>query len=153
GQVFTNAQGLAGARSLGELGLRIRLPLVPATGRRWSGAGVRRFLEGDRPHPAHVFDRLVSVVDHFLDFNRSLATQATLCELVACYVLATWLLDAFNVIGYLWPNGERGCGKTIFLHVVAELAYLGELILSGSSYACLRDQADYGASLAFDDAE
>jgi hypothetical protein len=34
-----------------------------------------------------------------------------------------------------------------------ELAYLGELILAGSSYAYLRDLADYGATLAFDDAE
>ena len=35
-----------------------------------------------------------------------------MAELVACYILATWFLDAFNVIGFLWPNGDRGCGKT-----------------------------------------
>jgi hypothetical protein len=142
-----------GARPLRELGLLVRLPSPPPPERGWSGAGVKRFLAGERPDPAEVFRRLVSVVDRFLDFSRSLASQETMCELVACYILGTYFLDAFNVVGYLWPNGERGTGKTSFLQVVVELAYLGQLILAGSSYACLRDLADYGATLAFDDAE
>ncbi|MSP12925.1 MAG: hypothetical protein EXR62_08205 [Chloroflexi bacterium] len=33
------------------------------------------------------------------------------------------------------------------------LGYLGQLILAGGSYASLRDMADYGAVLCFDDAE
>jgi hypothetical protein len=37
--------------------------------------------------------------------------------------------------------------------VVAELAYLGQVILAGGTFASLRDLADYGACLAFDDAE
>jgi hypothetical protein len=73
--------------------------------------------------------------------------------LVACYILATYLLDAFHVAGYLWPNGESGAGKTTLLGVVAQLGYLGQLILAGSSFPTLRDMADYGATLAFDDAE
>jgi hypothetical protein len=145
--------GAPGARPLAELGLLVRLPSTPPPGRGWSGAGVKRFLAGGRPAPAEVFARVVSVVDRFLDFARSLAPQETMCELVACYILATYFLDAFHVVGYLWPNGERGAGKTSFLQVVVELAYLGQLILAGSSYACLRDLADYGATLAFDDAE
>jgi hypothetical protein len=36
---------------------------------------------------------------------------------------------------------------------VAELGYLGQVLLAGGSYASLRDMADYGATLAFDDAE
>ena len=92
-------------------------------------------------------------MDRFIDFARSLAPQETLCEATACYVLSTYLLDALNVVGYLWPNGERGTGKTSYLQVVTELAYLGQVILAGSSYPCLRDLADYGATLAFDDAE
>jgi hypothetical protein len=76
-----------------------------------------------------------------------------MCELVALYVMATYVLDAFTVIGYLWPSGATGTGKTTLLLVVAETAYLGSLILAGSSYPTLRDLADYGATLAFDDAE
>jgi hypothetical protein len=63
------------------------------------------------------------------------------------------LLDAFTVVGYLFSNGDKGAGKTTLIAVDAEMAYLGQLILAGSSYACLRDLADYGATLAFDDAE
>jgi hypothetical protein len=100
-----------------------------------------------------VFDRVRAVVDRFIDFNRSFASQQDLCELTACYVLGTYLLDAFNVAGYLWPNGESGAGKTTYLQVLAELGYLGLLILSGGTYASLRDLADYGALLCFDDAE
>lgn len=76
-----------------------------------------------------------------------------MAEMVSAYVLSTWNLDAFNVIGFLWPNGDRGSGKTQLLTIICELGYLGQVILSGGSFAALRDLADYGACLAFDDAE
>jgi hypothetical protein len=148
------ADGVApGAQPLSVLRMSVCLPFAPPPGRGWSGSGVKRFLAGERPEPVETFRQLTMVINHFLDFHRSLADQETTCELVACYVLATYLLDAFPVVGYLWPYGERGSGKTRFLHVVAETAYLGQVILSGSSYPCLRDFADYGATLAFDEAE
>jgi hypothetical protein len=153
GTAFADGGSIPGARPLAELGLPVRLSAPPPPGRGWSGAGLKRYLAGERPDPAEVFGRLVAVVDRFIDFGRSLAGQPTMCELVACYVLVTYLLDAFNVVGYLWPNGERGTGKTSLLQVVCETAYLGQLILAGSSYPTLRDLADYGATLAFDDAE
>jgi hypothetical protein len=141
------------ALPLAELGLPVRLPFPVTPGRGWSGLGVRRYRAGERPDPAEVFARLVSVADTFLDFARSLADQRTMCQLLACFVLASWLLDAFHVAGYLWANGEAGAGKTSCLQVVTETAYLGQLILATSSYPTLRDLADYGACLGFDDAE
>jgi len=86
-----------------------------------------------------VFNRVADVVSRFVDFDRSLADQHILAEMIACYTLATWFLPAFNVIGYPWPSGERGSGKTVLLHTVAEMAYLGQAILAGGSYASLRD--------------
>ena len=82
----------------------------------------------ESPSPAtppagfRIFNRIVEVVDRFIDFDRSLADQRTMCEMVACYILATWFLDAFTVIGFLWPNGDRGSGKTQLLLIVTELA-------------------------------
>lgn len=152
GQLFTDAT-LTGAKRLSELGLDVRLPSPVPPDREWSGGGVKRFLAGQRPGPAEVFQRVVSVIDRFIDFARSLAPQKTMCEMAACFVLSTYLLDALNVVGYLWPNGDKGTGKTSFLQVMTELSYLGQVILAGSSYPCLRDLADYGATLAFDDAE
>jgi hypothetical protein len=153
GVAFADGAPFPGARPLAGLGLDVRLPHRPAPGRDWSGAGVKRYLAGERPDPAEVFRLLTDVVNTFIDFARSLAGQETMCELVAAYVLATYVLDAVNVVGYLWPNGEAGSGKTSLLQVVTEAAYLGQLILAGSSYPTLRDMADYGATLAFDDAE
>jgi len=135
------------------LGAKVLLPEMPKPEKIWSSAGVKRYQKGLRPKPHLVFEQVVDVVDRFIDFEGSLASQRETAELIACYVLATWFLDGFNVIGYLWPNGQRGSGKTQLIALVAELAYLGELILAGSSYASLRDLADYGATLAFDDAE
>jgi hypothetical protein len=37
--------------------------------------------------------------------------------------------------------------------LVARLGYLGQVILAGGTYAALRDLAEYGATLCFDDAE
>jgi hypothetical protein len=146
-------RALAGVAPLARLALEVRLPAQPPADRCWSGAGVKRFLAGERPGPADVFWRAAAVVDRFMDFNHSLAGQEVMCELIACYTLGTYFLDAFNVVGYLWPSGDKGAGKTNLLAVVAEMAYLGQVILAGGSYASLRDLADYGATLAFDDAE
>jgi hypothetical protein len=96
---------------------------------------------------------MTSVVDRFMAFDRSLTSQETMAEFVACYGLSTWFLDAFDVIGFLWPNGGYGSGKTKLGILVCEMAYLGEVLLTGSSYATLRDLADMGATLLFDDAE
>jgi hypothetical protein len=154
GQVFTDAGvQMPGVRPLAELEATVRLATRPPPGRCWSGAGVKSYLAGNRPDPADVFRRAKSVVDRFMDFDRSIADQEVMCELIATYAISTYLLDAFSVIGYLWPSGGPGSGKTNLLIVTTEMAYLGQVILSGGSYATLRDLADYGATLAFDDAE
>ena len=145
--------GPGGDRPLDALDLQVHLPEIPPDGKTWRKPGVMSYHRGERPDPKDVFERLTAIVDYFIDFDRSLADQSVLAELVACYILSTWFLDAFNCIGYLWPNGEKGCGKTKLLLVVSELAYLGQLILASGTFATLRDLAEYGATLAFDDYE
>lgn len=145
--------GDGGDKAFTDLGLDVQLSEIPRPEQLWTSPRVKAYKAGTRPDPGATFHHVVSVVDRFIDFDRSLAPQQTMCELVACYVLSTWFLDACTVVGYLWPNGERGSGKTQLLTVVAELAYLGQVILAGGSYASLRDLADYGATLCFDDAE
>lgn len=142
-----------GEHALSDLMLDVVLPAIPPDSKLWSSLSARAFCRGERANPREVFSQIVDVIDRFIDFDRSLADQRTMGEMVACYTLATWFLDAFNVIGFLWPNGERGSGKTQLLNLIAELGYLGQMILAGSSYATLRDLADYGATLCFDDAE
>jgi hypothetical protein len=145
--------GRGAHRPLAELGVEVHLPERPRADRLLSTPALKAFAGGRRPAPADVFQRVKACIDRFIDFDHSLAGQETMAELVACYVLSTWFLDAFTVAGFLWPNGDRGSGKTQLLLVVCELAYLGQVILASGSFAALRDLADYGATLAFDDAE
>lgn len=145
--------GGADCSTFEDLGIRVRLPEIPRQDRLFSTAGVNRYLEGYRPDPVRVFNRVADSVDRFMSFDYSLSDQRSMAELVACCILSTYLTPAFQVIGYLWPNGDFGSGKSKLLITVSEMAYLGLFILAGSSYACLRDLADYGATLAFDDAE
>lgn len=153
GQVYSEVSDGQTTRLMSELGLSINLHEIVPVEKRWSTRGVRAYVQGQRPDPVEIFLKVVDVVNRFLDFDRSLGDQQSMAELISCFVLASYLLDAFNVIGFLWPNGEAGSGKTNLLIVVTEMAYLGQLILAGGSFASLRDLADYGATLAFDDAE
>ncbi len=142
-----------GAKPMEEMGLQVEMATPPRPSRLWTAKGVKDYMAGGRPGARSVFTRLVALIDHFMSFDRSLADQRTMAELVACYALSTWLLDALHVVGYLWPNGTAGTGKTKLGMMVCEIAYLGEVLLSGSTHACLRDLADLGATLLFDDAE
>lgn len=152
-RVFAEVSDGQSTRPLSELGMNAIFPEIIPVEKRWSTRGVRSFVRGKNPDPIDTFQQVVDVVNRFLDFDHSLGDQQAMAELVACYIMATYLLDAFNVIGFLWPNGGAGSGKTNLLIVVTEMAYLGQLILAGGSFASLRDLADYGATLAFDDAE
>ncbi len=152
GAVF-GSECIEGVRPLSELSLQVELKFIPQSDRLMSGAGVKRFICGDKPNPATVFRNLQQLVNTFVDFGRSIGSQEVLVELFAVYTLATYFLDAFPVFGYLWTNGPRGTGKTTAIAIIADLGYLGQLLLSGGTYASLRDLADYGAVLAFDDAE
>ncbi len=153
GQVFGEISDGQSTRPIGELGVNTVFHEIVPVEKRWSTRGLRAFVQGQRPNPIDTFLKIVDVINRFLDFDRSLGDQQSMAELIACYILATYLLDAFNVIGFLWPNGGAGSGKTNLLIIVTEMAYLGQLILAGGSFASLRDLADYGATLTFDDAE
>jgi len=136
-----------------KLGIEVKLNDGPFANKTWSGEGVEIYRGGIRPDPLDTFLTVVRVIDRFIDFDRSLADQKTMSEMVACYIMSTWFLDAFNVTGYLYPTGDRGTGKSNLLLVISEMAYLGQFILMGGSYPALRDLADQGATLCFDDVE
>jgi hypothetical protein len=152
GQIFGEFQD-GHIKSYEELGVNINLPEIIPIEKRWTTKGIQKFLFGHHPNPLQTFLKITEIVDTFLDFENSLADQQSMCELLACYIMATYLLDAFTVIGYLWANGIAGSGKTNLLIIVSRLAYLGQLIQAGGSFASLRDLSDYGATLAFDDSE
>jgi hypothetical protein len=141
-------------RPLSTLGVDVALPEPPpAKDSLWSTPGIKAFVAGYRPDPKTVFDRVKSVIARFIDFDRSLTDQETMSQMLACFVIGTWFLDAFSVAPYIWANGERGSGKTSLLLILVRLSYLGSSLSPSGSFAALRDLADYGATLGLDDAE
>ena len=146
--------GPASIRPLSSLGVDVSLPDMPTSrDSLWSTPGIKEFEKGYRPDPQDIFNRVKSVIARFMDFDRSIADQETMSEMLSCFAISTWFLDAFSVAPYIWANGERGSGKTSLLYVLVRLSYLGESFSSAGSFAALRDLADYGATLGIDDAE
>ena len=151
GEIFT-ADDVPG-HNINDLGIPVELPLIVESKKRLSGEGLKKYLAGEMADPVNVFERLRDYFDHFMDFDLSFSSQSQMSELSACYAISTYFTDAFPVIGYLWPNGETGSGKTHYLITMSEVAYLGQVILAGGTFSSLRDMASYGATLCFDDAE
>ncbi len=152
GQLFAD-EVVSGAKQLMDIEVKVALPAEAPSGSTWSGAGIRRYAAGERAEPGRVVAQVAAVINCYMDFDRSLADQATMCDMTACYVLAGYMLDAFASFGYLWSNGDKGAGKTTYFVVVARLACMGLVVTAGGSFATLRDMADVGATIAFDDAE
>ncbi len=142
-----------GEKPVSDLGFHVQMHEPPADDKLWRAAAVKAYRRRQRPDFSDVFRRLVSVYDRFIDFNQSLADQSTMCEFSACASLVTWFTPAFAVLPYIWPTGDRGSGKTKWGICWAMTSYLGEIVLSSGSFPAIRDLADYGASLMFDDAE
>jgi hypothetical protein len=141
-------------KALPELGIAIAPMDKPPDHLLWTTAGVTAYLHKKRPDPVDVFTRVATVYDHFLDFSRSLDEQTQMCRLSACISLMTWFADAFTVLPYPWPNSPApGSGKTKWGHCWTGTSYLGYLTSASGSFAALRDLADLGATLLFDDAE
>jgi hypothetical protein len=141
-------------KPLAELGIDLAAMDPPPDRLLWAAKGVTAYLHRKRPKPAEVFERVVKVYDHFLDFSRSLDEQIQMCRLSACMSLMTWFADAFTVLPYPWPNSPApGSGKTKWGHCWTSTSYLGYLTSASGSFAALRDLADMGATILLDDAE
>lgn len=149
GKIF----GDGGDEPFVDLGIDAHLPEIPPAGKLWSTPAVKAYRNGSRPDPVNVFSQVVSIYDYYLDFSRSLSNQGDMCALSACLSLMTWFSEAFDVMPYPWANGEWGSGKTKWGTIWAMSSYLGQVLTMGGSFAALRDMADYGAAMLFDDAE
>ena len=145
--------GDGGDETLSESGLTVALEMTPPTGRLWQTPAVNVYRAGKRPDPCTLFRSLSAVYDSYLDFSRSLGSQSDMCDFSACLSMMTWFSEVYDVLPYPWANGEWGSGKTKWGTLWTATSYLGEVLTMGGTFAALRDLADYGATLLFDDAE
>jgi len=148
GQIFYEKQ-----QSFSKLGFLVNIAQLPNPEMALSSKAIKRYIAGERVNVKVLFEQLCRVADRFIDFEKSLASQNEMCELIACEILATYCLDGFNVTGFVWINGEKGSGKTQLLTLMSLLCYDGRLFLSAGTPASLRDHADIGSTLCIDEAE
>ena len=87
-----------GRRPMLDLKFDVALKEIPLDDKLWSPKSAKAFGRKELVDPCEVFRQVVDVIDRFIAFDRSLADQRTMSELVACCILSTWFLDAFKVI-------------------------------------------------------
>jgi len=117
-------------------------------------ATLRRFADGERVPGPVVFDRVQRFVRHFLDLGAFPGGQDTAELVLTAWCLSTWWQrPARLVASYVQFTGPKGSGKSRALAVAAEVVLAGELVLSSTSNAALRDLCAAGACLLLDEAE
>jgi hypothetical protein len=151
GALFTDAP-IPHAKPWSALEVGAKIP-YPVGARLWRGAGLRAYLEGKRPEPKEVFNRLTQAIDHFMELSADPHDQKQAVEALAAYVMSTYFLDALPVMGYLWATGYSGTGKSRLIATVGAVSYLGYFVQVSSTLPTLRDLAEAGATLALDEAE
>lgn len=138
---------------IADLGFEVNFPQAVHESRTWRYAAVQAYCAARRPSPIKLFRKLGEVVNRFIDFDLSLADQPTMCELISAWVMSTYFLPAFTVIGYLWANGDRGVGKSHLADLVCEVSYLGQGSSASLTVPVMRDLAGQGATVLVDEAE
>ncbi|MEQ1944762.1 hypothetical protein ABMA32_20280 [Mesorhizobium sp. VNQ89] len=146
---------LSGHRIFSESPFSIDLAGIPRPGSTLSPAAYQKYvLDGTAPPPiARLFVYASAAISSFVAFDGSFADQADMSDFLACWAISTYATSAFDTMGYIWPNGERGSGKTQLLKAVMNLSFMGLTVASSSSFASFRDQAALGATIGLDDCE
>lgn len=127
---------------------------TPRKGSTLSAKAYQDHIDGKEPISVDtIFKETSACIDSFVSFDGAFGTQRDLCDFLACWIMATYATDVFHTTGYVWPVGEKGSGKTQCLKTLMRLAFMGQTITSGSTFATIRDEAALGATLGFDDCE
>ena len=103
--------------------------------------------------PKTNFDLIKKNIDHFVSFDGAFASQEQMCSFCALWIMATYAIEVQDTTSYLWCTGEKASGKSQGLKTFTQMAFGGTILTSSSTFASLRDLANSGATLAFDDCE
>ena len=97
-------------------------------------------------------EQLLSDIQLFL--HRYVDLSATFEQVATCYVLLTWLYDAFNELPYLRLRGDFGTGKTRTLLVVGSICNKPFFASGASTVSPIFHTLNaFGGTLIFDEAD
>lgn len=109
-------------------------------------------LLADHPEPFGSVSELVGSIDAYL--HRYVDLSESFRTLASCYILLTWVYDAFNELPYLRFRGDYGSGKTRALFVVGSLCYKAFFASGASTVSPIFHTLDaFRGTLVFDEAD
>ncbi len=56
-------------------------------------------------------------------FKKFVVVQKEFLDVIVCYIMMTYVYVLFQVIPYLWLNGERGTGKSTIMKIMSKLCF------------------------------
>ncbi|MDW7992053.1 MAG: CHC2 zinc finger domain-containing protein, partial [Anaerolineae bacterium] len=127
--------------------LRDRPMALPSLA-RWPWAYVQAYLEGDSPPPVEVYLETRRLLDTYLDFRDDETS-----DILALWVMGTYLYPLFEAFPYIAIQGPKGSGKTKTLNLLEKLAFNARLASSLSPAVLFRAIHATRGVLCVDEAE
>ena len=155
GEIYCDEELEIEHKSFDEAPMEIRFEASPRPGTSLTTEAFIRHIVDQEPllDLKEVFGSVRDSIDRFVAFDDMLGTQMEMSEFLACWTIATYATQAFGTVGYLWPTGEKGSGKTQCLKTVVRMSYLGLITTSSSTFPAIRNNAILGGTIGFDDCE
>ena len=75
------------------------------------------YVEGKVVKANDVFNRIKALFEKFV------VVQKEFLNVIVCYIMMTYIYVLFQVIPYLWLNGERGTGKSTIMKIMSKLCF------------------------------
>lgn len=147
--------GLEGHKPTSEAPFKLEVENLDQVDNGLSAAAYQKFVVEGEPleKPNVCFNHMKDNIAHFVSFDGSFASQDKMSAMAACWAMSTYITPVLDTVGYIWPTGEKGSGKSQCMKTIIQMCYLGTTLTSSSTYASVRNQADLGATLGFDDCE
>jgi len=98
------------------------------------------------------FNQLYDEIRDFIYVHADLP-DTRLYDILTCWIIATWLLEVWDVVGYVFLLGPRSSGKTRVLEILSALSYRGMLTPNISGPALFRVTEKLKPTLCLDETE
>jgi hypothetical protein len=114
----------------------------------FSPQGIDRFLRGEGAEPRNLFRDIRSYIGRFVYF-----TDDRHLDLLAVWVMGTYLFPVFRYYPYLWLNADKGSGKTTTLEVIRPICFNGQMLVSPTPAVLFREVSANRVTLLIDEFE
>jgi hypothetical protein len=138
--------GLAGS-SLEDIPFSLKHPDIDYSG--FSHQGLEKFLKADkRVDPFVLLWDLKKYIERFVYF-----ADYRYFDLIAVWIMASYLFPVFRHFPYLWLHADRGSGKTTLIDVIQTVCFNGQSLVNPTSAVLFREIDANRVTLLIDEFE